>query len=833
MKRALSFILAMLMLFSLLAVSAAAEEVGTAEIVSEESTEEATTDPVDDSTEKPAEETTEDTSEESTEATTEETTEETIEETTETLDGADKTGFKAVTDKYETSGNGRVMLHGTFSMPAQGRYYYCIRVSANRYELEEGYGSGYGNVCEGPLNNVSDAFEFSDTTLLIPGKTYYYRAEVLSEETFELCAYGEIKSFVAPERKFDELTPGQSVYVKKYETMFFSFTPEQTAEYKLEYNTLEEGYSYISVYSKTGEFVASSDGKKSVTFTATAGEKYYLDVCNGAGTRMFFDKVGSSAAPADPVTEIKATTGGSTIYGGDVMLQGTLSVPYSAGETTYGYAFAVSTDTKDYTAESYSRGFDLIETELNNDYVSTTIKELLVPGVTYYYWAIVVDMSGNVIAKGAMKSFTAPNRSFTALKAGDRKVLQQYATAEYSFTAASAGTYRLQFTNEMPYYYYDAVLYNAKGTELGTGSDILFDAAAGETFYISAEAWGDEPGTLRLDSFTPAVTQAKAETGGYTIEDGCVTLKGTFSTPYFARAYGFDISVDQKTWEPYYIDYGYGEFNELNNQNEEIPLQNLLVPGVTYYYRAFAEEREVKRYAMGAVMSFVAPERSFTSLTVGNSYTIQAWEDKTYCFAPQQNALATLGFREQLEANDVWLLVYDDKGQLAADSESGSVSFAVQAGHKYYVAVVSLADSDIHLSVTMNDNPNPMGMDVKIGASASGEAVVKVTCNGKTLTEGVDYTVSKSTDAAGLVSATVVGKGSYSGTVTAKQTHKPGDVNGKDGTNIMDVLDLLKGVAGITAKPTHGDVDGSGQINIMDVLALLKYVAGIAGTVIY
>lgn len=219
MKRALSFILAMLMLFSLLAVSAAAEEVGTAEIVSEESTEETTTDPVDDSTEEPAEETTEDTSEESTEATTEETmeetTEETIEETTETLDGADKTGFKAVTDKYETSGNGRVMLHGTFTIPVQGRYFYCIRVSADRYQLEEGIGAGYGNVCEGPLNNVSDAFEFRDITLLIPGRTYYYRAEVLSEETFELYAYGEIKSFVAPERKFDELTPGQSVYVKK------------------------------------------------------------------------------------------------------------------------------------------------------------------------------------------------------------------------------------------------------------------------------------------------------------------------------------------------------------------------------------------------------------------------------------------------------------------------------------------------------------------------------------------------------------------------------------------------------------------------------------------
>ncbi len=128
------------------------------------------------------------------------------------------------------------------------------------------------------------------------------------------------------------------------------------------------------------------------------------------------------------------------------------------------------------------------------------------------------------------------------------------------------------------------------------------------------------------------------------------------------------------------------------------------------------------------------------------------------------------------------------------------------------------------------------GVDVKIGAVATGGTVVKVCYDGQTLTENEDYTLSApTTDENGLVSVTLTGKGDYSGVaVNARQTHKPGDVNGKDGTNIMDVLALLKYVAGITDQlQGNGDVNDSGKIDIMDVLTLLKYVAGIANTVVY
>lgn len=128
------------------------------------------------------------------------------------------------------------------------------------------------------------------------------------------------------------------------------------------------------------------------------------------------------------------------------------------------------------------------------------------------------------------------------------------------------------------------------------------------------------------------------------------------------------------------------------------------------------------------------------------------------------------------------------------------------------------------------------GMAVKIGAVATSGTIVKVSYDGQTLTENVDYTLSAPvTDENGLVSVTLTGKGNYSGaTVNAGQTHKPGDVNGQNGTNIMDVLALLKYVARITDQlQGNGDVNDSGKIDIMDVLTLLKYVAGIANTVIY
>lgn len=121
---------------------------------------------------------------------------------------------------------------------------------------------------------------------------------------------------------------------------------------------------------------------------------------------------------------------------------------------------------------------------------------------------------------------------------------------------------------------------------------------------------------------------------------------------------------------------------------------------------------------------------------------------------------------------------------------------------------------------------------VTLGKTVDGDIVVKMTADGKELVAGTDYSFT-STNTDGVISVTVTGCGEYVGTTTVTLDHTPGDIDGKDGVTILDVLTLLKAVAGITDKPPHADVNGDGDMTILDVLTLLKYVAGISGTTIY
>lgn len=123
---------------------------------------------------------------------------------------------------------------------------------------------------------------------------------------------------------------------------------------------------------------------------------------------------------------------------------------------------------------------------------------------------------------------------------------------------------------------------------------------------------------------------------------------------------------------------------------------------------------------------------------------------------------------------------------------------------------------------------------VTIGVATGGDVVVIVKRNGETLTENTDYIFTSGKDATtGMISVTVTGRDAYTGEITETLKHTPGDMDGKDGVTILDVLTLLKAVAGITGEPLHADVNGDGSMTILDVLALLKYVAGISGSVIF
>lgn len=197
---------------------------------------------------------------------------------------------------------------------------------------------------------------------------------------------------------------------------------------------------------------------------------------------------------------------------------------------------------------------------------------------------------------------------------------------------------------------------------------------------------------------------------------------------------------------------------------------------------------------------------------------------------------STAGFTDLVPNERYVLLVMKDSeaaDPLAADnllyivqgvsSETGTLSFVYVPREEVEGAAVVYGAGGIDVSHAT----------VTIGVAVGGAVVVEVELDGEVLVEKTDYTFTSETGDDGMISVTVTGCDGYFGTTTRKLDHTPGDMNGQDGVNILDVLALLKAVAGITDKPDHADVNGDGEMTILDVLTLLKYVAGIKGTTIY
>ena len=65
----------------------------------------------------------------------------------------------------------------------------------------------------------------------------------------------------------------------------------------------------------------------------------------------------------------------------------------------------------------------------------------------------------------------------------------------------------------------------------------------------------------------------------------------------------------------------------------------------------------------------------------------------------------------------------------------------------------------------------------------------------------------------------------YNGPRLASSTDR-GDIDGKNGVNIFDLLELLKYLKDSSNAPASADVDGNGVVNIFDLLELLNIMAG-------
>lgn len=942
-KRIISFLLTLLMIFSLLPMAAFADE-ETVETEEETTTIEETTEEV--STEEESEE--EATVEEETTAEEEITADETVAESSVSLDGA-VTEFKAVTGNVTISGSD-VKASGTFTLPAPEGDIFC------RYGFEWGL-APYQPLGEA-MEVASDerdgrVLELSLTdylwnAVMVSGVTYYYWAVIYCADG---TVTGDAKPFTAPTLTYETISVGGSKTVGEWERGQYSFTPTADGIYQLN----SGGGGWRVVCDSTGAIV--KEGSDTVTFTAKANQTYYIAFANTGGDDLTVTL--SKFVPT--VTERKAVTGDVSVSGTSVNADGTFTMPYSekpyaVDGTIYIYGFEWGLERGESIGYvmwggSEEQNGQALEADLT-EYLGSAV---MVPGVDYCCWAVIYYAGG--VALGEAKLFTAPNLTYETISAGNSKTIEAWDAGQYRFQPTEDGRYKLGFDGDGLVQVFDST---GAVVKLGN-SGFTFEAKAGQTYYIGAESYNDTSYTLTLSKFVPTVTEVKAETGEYEISaDGTVTIYGYFTFPMSELGHDIDFAIGTET-EPFY--YGSGgnmSEEELDHEKYEIDLSYwLLIPGVTYYYRAYTYDDDYE-IVMGDAKSFVAPDHEFETLAAGETKTLTVWESGYYRFEPVED-----GTYQWSAVGEGSVTVYDSTGVIVwesdlldVDEETGyptwsldGESFEAKTGKTYYVWVNNYSDTEL-LTVKLTKSGTTGGettgdvltalgdiasdakadeiraavqeidkgdlaealsgensaavieklakleskvsgkvtVDVLDGAGVSGASIVGAALNNvtgdvkltiraasaeKDVPAGLDASkaicldmkldgVENPSDLKVPVCITIAvpksiqwelvrlvhhgekgdeilspvayGEGGamfvvggFSPFTLTEVAHKAGDVDGNGTANILDVLTLLKYVAGITDDIVYSDVNNSGKTDIHDVLALLKFVAKIEG----
>lgn len=311
---------------------------------------------------------------------------------------------------------------------------------------------------------------------------------------------------------------------------------------------------------------------------------------------------------------------------------------------------------------------------LDNQTINLPV-EGLVPGVTYQFRAATSD---NLC--GEWVSFTTPaDASILEMTLG-----QSYDAAYngYKLTPETSGTYR--FAMDGAGY---IEIHAADGTDVdaaysnegATAVELSVSLAAGETYYIWSVSEKDNAKISASLAPTGDTTEVKASTDSVsTAADGTVKAYGYFTVPDSSYDIGFSLGTAEDG--SYYGSTSWEAEGKMANERFGTALDwNPLVPGVTYYYRAYVSNRNVMGdITLGEAKSFVAPQRSYDTLTVGGSKTLSSWEHKSYAFTPTESA----SYKLSILGGSV--IVFDSMG-VRIGNEDDALTFAATAGKTYYI----------------------------------------------------------------------------------------------------------------------------------------------------
>lgn len=438
------------------------------------------------------------------------------------LDG-DTAGYAAVTGDAVIE-NGVVTISGSFTKPETEAAYGCLlRYSTDFEEHYSGYGMNYREALSS--NVVSWTMDRESHAEILPGVTYYYYAVIEDADDHDVVT-GEVKSFVGPTDGVKTIQVGQNKTVAAGTTAYYSFTPTADGVYSLNYD--EAGM--VRVYVSTGDVLELdylSEENVGVyaglaSFVATAGQTYYIEVQSQGSTALSFTLSKEAA-----LTEFKAVTGNASISGSSVTVSGTFTKPFTTGQCIGQIYVALSEEALASIATVAATGYicDGVEAWTSKG-GSANVSEwsLLIPGVTYYYCAVVAKRGyggEEVVARGAVKHFVAPERDFETLEDGKVKQLDSEGTTYCSFEPTGDGEYELRITDgEGMVFVIDSTgaqvawgsrsVYLDYNDETGEQEEVCnetpasFMAEAGKTYYIMAYSYDGSNMSLLATNTSPA-----------------------------------------------------------------------------------------------------------------------------------------------------------------------------------------------------------------------------------------------------------------------------------------------------------------------------------------
>ncbi len=332
--------------------------------------------------------------------------------------------------------------------------------------------------------------------------------------------------------------------------------------------------------------------------------------------------------------------------------------------------------------------------------------DMLIPGLTYNYCALIEDHDGNIVRLTEVKQFTASTDT-TGIKTLTPNTYLALPTGRtmFTFTASVNGSFAIYGENIK-----DIDVQTPAGKFVSAAHfrgnygnlKCTFPAKAGETLYIDIYTPAADGGSAVLRNDQEVQSSIVTATAPKTVTNKSaeieVTLNVTEATAAAGYRYGILVSASPAfdAVASYHIGDNYAEYLEDSSSAADGQRSSILVdqlaPGKKYYYCGVIVNASDNTllFVESGLHSFMtkAGNSGITALTLNTTEAIPSQATSYYSFTPTENGLYVL-----LSKGPEYFNLYNENGTFVSGdvSQDGSVShvyqvgFAAKAGKPVYI----------------------------------------------------------------------------------------------------------------------------------------------------